>query len=314
MTVGIAAHGAAAGRAVLAGLTAVEAVGRGEIGGFGVFRAIAADGSMIAAETQRGGAAALRAALERNGLAALAEAAPVAALISSGPDRPEPLSQFLAAGPAGLVTGHRLPNTVGADGVPLNLAALRLLAEGAAPQAAVDAATGSNPEIDAGLIAVTPGAVAAAETLRVARRTDRGGARLVIRGGVAGVAVLHNAIEPFEGLAALAAGAARAILEAALPPLPTFRIAAGLRLEPGTGDGVWLDPDGTVLRVVSGNPGLANYRGWTSSAVYLGTPVHQHGRAAGVTVGEARCRLDRGLVVEVDPARPIVAWKPTAVG
>lgn len=313
MTIGIAAHGAGAGRAVLAGLTAVETVGSGEIGGFAVFRAIAADGTPIAAETQRDGAVALLAALDRQGLVSRAEAAPVAALISSGPDRPAPLAQFLAAGPVGLVTGHRLPNTAGADGVPLNLAALRLLEAGAAPAEAVAAVVEANPEVDAGLIAVAPGALASAETGRVGRRTDRGGARLDIRGGAAaGVAVLHNAIEPFEGLAALAAGAARAVLEAALPPLPGFAIAPGTTLDLDVEDGVWLSPDGAVLRIASGNPGLARYQGWTSSAVYLGTPVHQHGRRVGVTVGEARCRLDRGRVVEVDPARPEVRWLPIA--
>src|SRR3546814_14329001 len=106
MTIGIAAYGTAAGSAVLAGLDAVEAVGAGEIRGFGVFRALAPDGTTIDAETQRGGCTALRATLRDRGLLAVAEAAPVAALISSGPDRPEPLTRFLPASRARLVTGH----------------------------------------------------------------------------------------------------------------------------------------------------------------------------------------------------------------
>lgn len=309
MTIGIAAFGAGAGRAVLAGLAAVEAVGGGEIRGFGVFRAIAADGAAIDAETQRDGGPALRTSLERRGLLQAAEAATVAAVISSGPDRPEPLAQFLPGSAAGLVTGHRLPNTPGPDGVPLNLAALRRLEAGETPAAAVEAVIAASPEIDAGLIAVAPGALAIAETRRVLRRNDRGCARLILADDAAGVAVLHNAIQPFEGLAALAAGAARAALEAALPPLPAFRIRPGTRIEPAAEDGVWLDEGGTVLRVAGCNPGLVQYRGWTSSAVYLGTPVHVAGRRAGVTVGEARCRLDRGLVEEVDPGRPEVRWR-----
>lgn len=310
MTIGIAAFGAGAGRAVLAGLAAVEAVGGGEIRGFGVFRALATDGRMVDAEAQRDGGGALRAALERQGLLAAAESATVAALISSGPDRPEPLVQFLPGSAAGLVTGHRLPNTPGPDGVPMNVAALRRLEAGESPAAAVGAVVAASPEIDAGLIAVVPGALAVAETRRVLRRNDRGCARLMLAGDAAGVAVLHNAIQPFEGLATLAAGAARAALEAALPPPPAFRILPGTRIEPAAEDGVWLDEDGAVLRVAGCNPGLAQYRGWTSSAVYLGTPVHVGGRRAGITVGEARCRLDRGLVEEVDPARPAVRWRP----
>ncbi len=42
-----------------------------------------------------------------------------AALMSSGPNRPSPLAQFTPGDArVGLVTGHRLPNTVGAGGDP----------------------------------------------------------------------------------------------------------------------------------------------------------------------------------------------------
>jgi len=310
VTIGVAAHGAAAGAAVLAALAAVEAVGVGEIRGFAVFAAIEADGRLLRAETQRGGHAALLAELDAGGLRARATASTVAAVISSGPDRPEPLAQFLPGSAAGLVTGHRLPNTAGADGVPVNQAALRLLEAGAAPEEAVTRVIAANPEIDAGLIAVSLDGVAAAETGRVLRRTERGAARLSLRGGAAAVAVLHNAIEPWEGLAALAAGAARAVLEAALPPLPCARLLVGLVLEPGVADALWLDAEGAATRIVSANPGHRTYRGWTSSAVYLGTPVWRDGVRLGIVVGEARCRLEQGRIVEVDPTRPAVAWLP----
>src|SRR5690606_10467348 len=186
----------------------------------------------------------------------------------------------------------------------------RLMEAGEAPAAAVAAAVAAEPEIDAGLIAVAPGALGVAETRRVLRRNDRGRALLALPGGAAAVGVLHNAIQPFEGLALLAAGAARAVLEAAVPPLPAFRVAAGCRVEPAGEDAVWLDSDGRLLRIASSNPGLARYRGWTSSAVYLGTPVHRDGRRVGVTVGEARCRLDCGRVEEGDRQRGAVRWQP----
>lgn len=310
MTIGIAARGADAGRAILSGLAAVEAVGTGEIRGFGVFRAIAPDGSLIDAETQDGGGASLRESLERRGLLARAEAATVAALISSGPNRPEPLVQFLAGSAAGLVTGHRRPDLAGDEGVAMNRAALARLESGDSPEAAVAAITTANPEIDAGLIAVTAGGLALAETARVRRRTDRGSARLVIRNGAAGVAVLHNAIQPFEGLAALAAGAARLVLEAALPPLPSFALSVGMALDLGTADGVWLDADGAPVRIASANPALASFQGWTSAPVYLGTPVHRDGPRVGVTVDEAYCRLDRGRIEAVTTEHRTVHWMP----
>ena len=78
----------------------------------------------------------------------------VAAVISSGPDRPEPLTQFRPAPTAWAVTGHRLPNQPGADGRPLNRMALDLMAEGAPPQQAIDAVLAAHPEWDAGLIAL----------------------------------------------------------------------------------------------------------------------------------------------------------------
>lgn len=308
MTIGIGARGAAAGRAVLAGLAAVEAVGSGEIGGFGVFRALAPGGMLIDAETQAGGHRALVAELERRDLLAAAGAAGVAALISSGPNRPEPLTQFLAAGPVGLVTGHRRPDRPGADGVAVNLAALRLMDGGQAPQRAVATVLDANPELDAGLIAVTAAAIGVAETRRVRRRTDRGSARLAVGDGE--VAVLHNAIQPFEGLAMLAAGAARTVLEAAQPPLPAVRLSPGTAVEPGPEDGLWLAADGAVERIVNANPSLPGLQGWTSGAVYLGTPVFRGGRRVGTTAAEAYCRLDRGRVVEVDPNCAEVRWRP----
>ena len=327
MTIGIAARGTAAGRAVLAGLAAVEAVGSGEIRGFGVFRAIAPAGgpdralpdlALIDAETQDGGSAALVADLARRGLLQAAEAATVAAVISSGPDRPEPLIQFLAGSTAGLVTGHRRPDRPGADDVAVNLAALRLLEAGIAPDRAVASVLDANPEVDAGLIAVTAEGLGMAETDRVRRRMDRGSARLAVRGGAAEVAVgevavgevavLHNAIQPFEGLAALAAGAARMVLEAALPPLPSVRLVPGMAIETGSADGLWLAADGTVERIVSANPSLAGLAGWTSGAVYLGTPVYRGGARVGTTVAEAYCRLDRGRIAEVAAGLATVSW------
>src|SRR3546814_1161836 len=63
--------------------------------------------------------------------------------------------QFTPAEAAvGMVTGHRLPNTPGVDGRPLNLAVLARLQQGETPRQAVEEVLAANPEADAGLIAL----------------------------------------------------------------------------------------------------------------------------------------------------------------
>src|SRR3546814_7427510 len=113
-------------------LSAVGRVGRGDIGGFASFVAISGAGGLLTADTQRGGTATLFGA-KGTPPPAFASARLVA-LISSGPDRPEPLMQFTPADAAvGMVSGHRLPNTPGVDGRPLNLAVLARLQQGETP-------------------------------------------------------------------------------------------------------------------------------------------------------------------------------------
>jgi len=120
VTIGIAAHGPNAGLAIVKALAAVEAVGRGAIAGFVSFVAITAAGGIHRAVTQRGGSTALFDG-DVQSIPAEIAAAETACLMSSGPDRPEPLSQFTSADPRiGLVTGHRMPNTIGVSGVNLN--------------------------------------------------------------------------------------------------------------------------------------------------------------------------------------------------
>ncbi|MCD0502879.1 DUF6963 family protein, partial [Bordetella petrii] len=142
MTIGIAASGPRAGAAVRAALLGAELLGRGAIGGFAVYAVLDQDGVLHHCQTQRGGVGQLD-------MPSAWLDARVAAAISSGPDRPEPLAQFLpGANGVGLVTGHRLPNRAGRDGVPLNQAVLARLARGQEPRQAVDAVMTANPEVD----------------------------------------------------------------------------------------------------------------------------------------------------------------------
>jgi len=200
MTLGVAAYGAGAGGAVLSAWAAAETAGSGAIGGFVVFTVLTAAGP-ISIECQRGGLIALHA----QGIPDEMIHAPVAALITSGPDRPQPLTQFLAAGNSALVTGHRLPNLKGANGIPVNIAALRRIERCTAPQDAVTQVCADNPTLDAGLIAVTRDGIGLAETAEVHKRGDRG--QTLIYGSGRALALLHNSIDPIAGFADLVARA-----------------------------------------------------------------------------------------------------------
>jgi hypothetical protein len=159
VTIGIAVRAPNAGQAAFEALRTVERVARGAIGGFVSFVAITTDGRLLRAQTQRGGTSTLFTDGEKTGTAppaAIAQA-PLAGLMSSGPDRPAPLVQFTPADPTvGLVTGHRLPNMPGADGIALNQAVLDRMRAGEPPARAARSVLQRNPEADAGIIALGP--------------------------------------------------------------------------------------------------------------------------------------------------------------
>ncbi|MDZ5453142.1 DUF6963 family protein [Labrys sp. ZIDIC5] len=212
MTIGIAAFGAEAGRAVWAAWAEAERLGKGDLHGFAVFYALAPDGEPVGLECQRGGLETIRAQWSTRPDLAWMMASPLAAVITSGPDRPEPLTQFLVVSRRGFVTGHRLPNIAGASDVPVNREALSLIERGVHPDEAVRMVLQANPRVDAGLIAVTPHAIGLEDSERVRERTDRGRAHVLATDGRYGLALLHNSIEPAEGLAESAARRAAAVL------------------------------------------------------------------------------------------------------
>lgn len=281
-----------AARAALVGLEAVEAVGRGAIGGFVSLSAITPDGALHNLGVQRGGA---RAMLAEPLFAALAEAR-LAVLMSSGPDRPEPLSQFTpASADAGLMTGHRLPNMPGPGGSPPNLVALQALREGLSPQEAIGRALADAPELDAGLIAMTPaGVMALGNSASVAARNDIGAA-LVMEPGLS-AAVLHNSILPHEALADLAVSAIRD----AIAPLDAWAgsgSALDLTVRPGSETrALLIDPEtGAPLGFEAAGEEWGRPE-WEGCPVRRGDPVIAAGRIAGHVVQEAYCILRNGTV------------------
>lgn len=302
MTIGIAVSGPLAGLAAFTALRAVERVARGAIGGFVSFVALGEDGRLLSAATQRGGTATLFA--DGAGTGALpppaVATAPLAALISSGPDRPEPLIQFTPGNPAaGLVTGHRLPNTVGADGLPLNAAALARLARGETPREAVETVLAANPEADAGLIAVArDGTLYAADSARVRRRPDCGRYLGEDASSGARCAVLHNAIFPVAPLAPLAAAIAFDTMASAEEHDSRITLAAGTRIEEGDEACLHLGDGWRVARVTV-TDGRWLGRGRHGTAVPQGAAVRRGGKLVGRIVSEPYCVAEHGVLVSL---------------
>ncbi len=252
MTIGIAAFGPRAGQAILAGLAAAERIGAGAIGGFASFAALSADGRLARAATQTRGT---------GGLGELPEemlTAPIAALMSSAANRPEPLTQFVAgAAGVGLVTGHRFPNMPGRSGLPLNREILARMEAGASPAASVAALLAENPEADAGAIAIgADGRLGSADARLLERLEDRGSARLGSRRAGALVAVRHNGIRPARGLAWLVAEVALAVIRGENAPDGWIELRAGTPVLTAAADRIVVDEQGCTTRLeVSGGLG-----------------------------------------------------------
>ena len=273
MTIGVAAAGRHAGAAVYDAVLAAELLGRGAIGGFAVLAVLQADGRLAYRTTQRDGITSLD-------LPPAWRDAPFAAVISSGPDRPEPLTQFLAgeAG-VGLVTGHRLPNLLGEDGLPLNRSVLRRMAQGASPQAAVDEVLGAHAEWDAGLLALDArGGIGLGDSARVRRRSDLG--RFQRQAPESSLALLHNSIHAQGNLAEQVGERAWCTLTAAPAPLRFVTLARATPLAAAAQDRVDIDAQGRITGIATANPRLARLdrRG---TVIYLGTEVWCDGAMLG---------------------------------
>ncbi|WP_138467759.1 hypothetical protein [Poseidonocella sp. HB161398] len=238
MTIGIAASGRGAGQAILGALARAEAVGTGAIGGFVSFACLGPQG-LWRCGIQQGGA---RALLEA-GLPGAALGADRAVLMSSGPHRPEPLSQFTPGdAAAGLVTGHRFPNLRGPDGTSPAGAALAAMAAGQSPSEAASGVAEARPGADAGLVCLgRDGRIGMANTAHVAAFPGLGVA-LQSRGG-AHAGILCNGIAHGALLAPLIAEMALAALD---PPRVAGRVmlCRGLPVRQGAAPELQLDAEG----------------------------------------------------------------------
>nr|WP_319384314.1 hypothetical protein [uncultured Roseibium sp.] len=178
--------------------------------------------------------------------------APFAALISSGPNRPVPLAQFVAAKPGvGLVTGHRFPQMPADDGIPLNTHVLAAMERGQSPQMAIDAVIDRFPDHDAGFVAVSiDGTIAAGNMPAVLLRRDHGCAARTLLNPPVSVATIHNAIHPIRVLADMINDV---VLEEMLrhPAADHWIIATqGIRLTKGERAEIYIDHDDKAVRMV----------------------------------------------------------------
>lgn len=300
MTIGIGAFGPNAGLAVFRALRAAEKVGTGAIGGFATFAAITADGRAVFSVTQRGGAATAFTEGETTGVEPWPEfaGAKVAAVISSGPDRPGDLKNFIPVDPSvGLVTGHRIPPSTGANGKPMNADALSRMKAGISAADVAGAVTGESPEADCGLICIDlAGRISVANTARVLRRPDV--ATVLRRDDETGAAVgvLHNAIRPHNAIAELAAAIAIETMAADRSPKGFVTLIAGTPIGMGEENAVFCDAAGRALRVTTTDPAVG-IRGELGAAVYLASKVWLGDKLAGRTTFEPITTIENGRLV-----------------
>jgi hypothetical protein len=297
MTIGVAANGQNAGAAVRAAVLGAELLGRGAIGGFAVFAILDEHGRVRHRVTQRGGIEAVN--LPESWLTAQ-----YAAAISSGPDRPEPLEQFLPGlDNIGLVTGHRLPNTPGVNDIPLNQAVLARLATGEMPQEAVKAVLCEFPEADAGIIAMNAsGQIGLGNSARVMRRSDCGRAERTSEGS--GVALLHNSIFSQGSLAERLISLAWSCLTGEATNTRMLFLRDTVPVHRSTNDRVHVRGDGTIAAVESANLRLQSANRWTT-AIYLGSEVWQEGQLIGHAITELFTETSPGWLCKQPSSPPL---------
>lgn len=301
VAIGIVAKGPKAGEAIFNGLRMVERVSGNCIGGFAVYSVLTQDGKLVSYETQRGGTNTLVTEGEETGVLPSKEVleAPIAGLISGGPDRPEPLSQFLPAkAGVGIVTGHRMPNALGVSGKPVNVEVLELMKAGMDAGAAVAKVMDANPEVDAGLLAID---VRGNIGWRNSPRVDRSilTARHSRRESASGVVeVLLNEIFPPE-TAELAAAVGIGVMTGKEKADAYMTISSGVPVEYGPEDMIYVDENLVVEKVYT--PDRTLLKGRRAGIVpYMSSKVVQNGKVIGRLTLEALTVLEDGVIKELD--------------
>ena len=300
MTIGIAVSGPLAGLAVYRALQSVEKVGRGGVGGFVSYAVITPGGELLRAATQRGGASTLFTKGELTGIDPPDQysSAELAVLISSGPDRPEPLSQFTPGdAKAGLITGHRLPNTLGIHGRPINECVLNHLRDGKTVEEALKIELDSNADADAGFIAMNrKGDVAVGNTALTQSRDDLGCTSIYDEGTGLRIGVVHNSIFPHHALTELVISTALDTVKPEDAINFETTLNAGMAISIKTENALFLS--GSDNRVESISVVDNKWSASRNEGVVLrrGTRVYKQKTLVGKVVSELYCVSENGVL------------------
>lgn len=307
MTIGIGAIGPNAGLAVWKGLNCAERVTSGSIGGFATFAIMDEDQKVHYYCTQRGGSR----TLFTFGDSVLTEPpeevakASLAAVISSGPDRTEPLTMYLASEDGvGMVTGHRIPSAVGVDGIPVNLQVLALMKEGVTAEQAVSAVMEKNPSVDAGLIAIdVNGSGGMMDSHKVEQRPDH--ASKTLSAGDVKVFVLNNEIYPVGITAEVAAAIAFETMTGEREADFRISISAGLKVQFDHQDKIVINDENEAVEIYTSDRTVLKAE--TVCVVpYLGSLVIHRGTVIGRLMNEPITLLRDGVIVKLAGADRIV--------
>ena len=126
-------------------------------------------------------------------------------------------------------------------------------------------------------------------------RIDGGSAEHL--GGAEGpsVSILHNAILPVAGIAAMAVEVAMETMRPNWSPEFWIEASAGTRVVSGESSSVQVDSDLRVLEVTTTDPSLLHGRR-DGSPIYIGSHVWQDGKRLGYTVFEPYIVLVDGVI------------------
>ena len=205
MTIGVVLRGPSAGAALVQSLASLENVAMGSIGGFVSMVVLTKGKQPQFHQIQTGGVSALFATDGTKHLPDSLVTSDRAALISSGPNRPEPLNRFLAWDDVGnLVSGHRFPHTQIASGLPLNQFALNLIQKKGCDKNQLKDLMKQNDHLDAGLAAMdVAGKLFQGDTARVRARGDT--ANATVQTDAYAFSITLNSIRPANLIALLLA-------------------------------------------------------------------------------------------------------------
>ena len=309
MTIGIGASGPHAGEAVFEALKHVERATLGEIGsgsiyGFAVYTAITKEGKMITYTTQRGGTTTLVTSGEEIGLRPERDAleARVAGVISSGPNRPEPLTQALAAkASVGLVTGHRVPLALCIKTKqPVNSRVLLLMEQGMKPQDAANKVINEdNPHIDAGVIAVNiAGEIGVVNSPRILKRADLNHSRAEDKATGSIVEVINNEIFPPKAIGDLAAAIAISIMTREREPDFFVTVKSGTIVEKGGEDRVDVDANMVATKIYTVDHYLLENE-QISVVPYSYSKVYKNKKLIGTLMSEPVTTIKDGLTTKL---------------